>query len=200
HLLDEAQLVAVLEGEAEQVGRLVVVDPPHQDRVELDRDQAGGGGRLDPREGVGQTVALGQGDAGLTVEGVDADVDAGQAGRPQVLRDPGQADAVGGHRDLRGRVERREPGDHVGQVAPQQGLPPGEADLLDAHLHGDAGEPDDLRGAEHRGARQPGHAVFGQAVGAPHGYAVCYGDEAVSEGADVADDVWDDQGFNSGYR
>ena len=80
HLLDEAQLVAVLERESQQVGGLVVVDAAHQHRVDLHWRQSGVGRRGQAVQHVGEPVAAGQRLETGRIECVDRDVDAIEAG------------------------------------------------------------------------------------------------------------------------
>ncbi len=60
HLLDEAHLRAVVEGERDEIGELVVVDPAHRDRVELEGAQPRRGSRGDTPEDVVEPVATGE--------------------------------------------------------------------------------------------------------------------------------------------
>ena len=60
HLLDEPQLVPALQAVAQQRHGLVVVDPAHQHRVDLDRGEPGRGGRRQAGQHVGQPVAVGE--------------------------------------------------------------------------------------------------------------------------------------------
>jgi hypothetical protein len=65
HLLDEAELVPAVQAEAQQTGRLVVVDAAHQHRLHLHRGQPGGGQRPgEPREadavGAGSPLVISQ--------------------------------------------------------------------------------------------------------------------------------------------
>ena len=112
HLLDEAQLVAVLQAEVEQRDGVLLVDPAQQDGVDLDRRQPGGLRGGEPGEDVVEPVAVGELLEAVAVDGVEADVDPVQPGRGQRRGDPGQADRVGGQADLgagaqRGRARRR---------------------------------------------------------------------------------------------
>src|SRR3954468_2432527 len=59
HLLDEAQLVPLVQAEPQQGHGLVVVHAAHEDGVDLDRAQAGALGGGQPREDVGEPVAVG---------------------------------------------------------------------------------------------------------------------------------------------
>ena len=59
HLLDESQLVAARQAPREQLRRLVVVDAPQQDGVDLDRGEAGRRRGLEAAHDVVEPVAAG---------------------------------------------------------------------------------------------------------------------------------------------
>ena len=116
HLLDEPQLIAPLEAERQQVDGLVVVRPAHQHAVDLDGCKSGVEGRLEPTQHVVQPVATRQRRERRALQGVEADVDALQPGSGQIFDDAREPDAVGGHRQRRTRMHRRDPGDDVDQA------------------------------------------------------------------------------------
>ncbi len=91
HLLDEAQLVAVIEAEPQQRRGLVVVEVAHQHRVDLDRDQARRGRGGQPVQHVGQPVPAGQLAERLRAQRVQRHVDPVQPGRVQRRRRCGRA-------------------------------------------------------------------------------------------------------------
>ena len=105
----------------------------------------------------------------LTVDRVDADVEARESGIDQVGELRGEADAVGGHRDLDGAVLPLDAGDaphDLDDVASQQRLAAGEAERADAESGGHLGDLDDLVGGEDARAGEPFVALLGHAIGA----------------------------------
>jgi hypothetical protein len=83
-------------------------------------------------------------------------------------RQPGQADAVGGQRDLGPRPQRRHPRHQPGKSRAQQRLAAGEPDLGDAQAGDrDPDQPDDLVVGEQQGPGQPVQPLSRHAVGAP---------------------------------
>jgi hypothetical protein len=120
----------VLQTELEQLRCLLVVHTAHQHRVDLHRRQTGGLGRFQPFEDVFHPVAPGELLEGVGPDRVQAHVHPVQTGILQRLGLPGQADAVGGQRDLGSWQEFRRTGDDADQAAAQQRLAAGEADFV----------------------------------------------------------------------
>ncbi len=87
----------------------------------------------------GRDVAVGDGAITVGVEGVEADVEAAQAGFEQSLAEFGQAGAVGRELDGfdAGRVDKL--ADEPGDVAAQEGLAAGDAEMFEAARDGDLG-------------------------------------------------------------
>ena len=166
HELDEAHRDASLAPEGGEVDHLVVVDAAHHDTVDLDRIEAGLDRGVDPRDHPIEIVTAGELVEDLGAEGVEGDVDPAQPRIGEIVDHLGELDAVGGHGDV--DPEGGEHGDQPGQMGPDRGLTAGdahrlEAPPLDAH-------PDDaglLLIREEIVAVEPGHALFGHAVGAP---------------------------------
>ena len=148
---------------------LVVVDASLDDRVDLDRREAGFLGRLDAVEHTLEFVTARHLLELDPVEGVEADVDPTQSGVTQRLGHEAHRGAVGGHRQIDRTIrplDRCELLDEHGQVRPHGRLTAGEADPSNAvPLHEHAGEPLDLLEGHHLRAGQPLHALLGHAVG-----------------------------------
>ncbi|GAA3069705.1 hypothetical protein GCM10020000_62670 [Streptomyces olivoverticillatus] len=121
HLLDEAQLVAVLDGPGQQVRGLVVVAAGHQDRVDLDRGESGGVSGGEAVEDVLVALAARQVREDVGAQGVEGDVDPVQPGVRQRLCGAGQADAVGGQRQPGARGEGGAALDDGDEAGAQQG-------------------------------------------------------------------------------
>lgn len=122
---------------------LVLVDPAPYHHVDLGLREAGGlrgsnavehGGNRD----VGITHAL----EGIIAQAVQADSDPSQPGILQAARFLGQQDRIGGERNLDrfafGGIETGEFFDQLFDAATQQGLAPGQADLVNAQPDEDA--------------------------------------------------------------
>ncbi|MPM51857.1 hypothetical protein SDC9_98608 [bioreactor metagenome] len=173
HLLDEPQLDALPSGPFDQSRRLVVVDAPHQHRVDLHRFQARLLRRADPAEDVGMAPAAGQSAETLRVEGVERDVDPVQAGGPQILGPRGETDPVGGQRDDGARRQLRDRGDDQRQVPAQQWLTAGEPYAADPEpLHPDPDQADELLVGEQPVVRHPVQPLGRHAIGASQVAAV----------------------------
>jgi hypothetical protein len=173
HLLYEAQFVVVLHGPGQQVRGLVVVQPRHQDGVDLDRVQARLAGGFQALDDVLVAIAAGEGLENVGAQCVQGDVHPVQARRLQGRRRALEADAVGGQGHLGARLERGHPLHDADEAWAQQGLAAGEADLSDAQLpYGYVDEADDLVVREQVGLGEPLQALFGHAVRAPQIAAV----------------------------
>ena len=105
-------------------------------------------------------------------------------GRGQRLGAAGEADAVGGERDVRTRPQGRRRRDDALEPAAQQRLAAGEAQLVHAEVADrDRDEPDELVVGELLVARHPVEAFGGHAVGAAEVAAVGQGDAEVGRDA-----------------
>ena len=124
-----------------------------------------------------EPVAAGDRGEPVGPQRVHRDVEPVDARRGQPLGAAGEADAVGGERDVRTRPQGRRRRDDVLQAAAQQRLAAGEAQLLHAEVvHRDRHEPDELVVGELLVARHPVEAFGGHAVGAAQVAAVGQGD------------------------
>ena len=103
HLLDDPQLVVVVEAVAQQLGGVLVVDPAQQHRVDLDRSEPGAVRGLEPGQHVVEPVAAGDLVEQVAADGVQADVDAVEAGGRQGLGGAGETEGVRGQGDLGAR-------------------------------------------------------------------------------------------------
>jgi hypothetical protein len=114
-------------------------------------------------------------DRGETVgaQGVERHVEPVDPGRGQRLGAAGEAEAVGGERDVRTRSLVRRGRDDALEPTAQQRLAAGEAQLVHAEVADrDRDEPDELVVGELLVARHPVEAFGGHAVGAAEVAAV----------------------------
>ena len=165
HDLDEGQVEALVAAPADQAVELVVVDALEGDSVDLDR-QPRPLGRFQALHDPVQLAPAGDRGELVRIERVERDVD---PPHPQVGQLPGvagQLAAVGGQGQL---VERpalevaREVADQAHDVAPDQGLAAGQAQLAHALAHEGAAQAVQLLEAQDLGLGQEGH-VFRHAV------------------------------------
>jgi len=195
HELDEAHLHAVLAAVFGERNNLIVVDSALHDCVHLDRLQADRHGRFDSLEHRVELVALGDRAELVALQRVETHVDARQACAAQVVGHERQRRAVGGECHVDGHpgarrvgagrhCQRREFFDQHRQVGAHRRLAAREADAVDSEaFNADSRDAVQFFVGEHLGARQPGHAFFGHAVGAAEIAAVGDGDAQVAHGA-----------------
>ena len=193
HVLDEPQLPATAQALGQETWRAFLHGGGHGHGIDLDGVQAGLLGAGDPGQDVGEPVAASDGGVVLRVQGVDGDVDAVQAGRPQPGGPLLQAQAVRGQGDVRlgsGRgPQHGQCFDDFLQVAPHERLATGQADALDSQaLDGDTPQAGELGGGQQIRGGQPLETLRGHAVGATQVAAVRDGQAQVAHGAPVAVD------------
>ena len=193
HVLDEPQLPATAQALGQETWRAFLHGGGHGHGIDLDGVQAGLLGASDPGQDVGEPVTASDGGVVLRVQGVDGDVDAVQARRPQPGGPLLQAQAVRGQGDIRfdpGRgPQRGQCFDDLLQVAPHERLATGQADALDPQaLDGDAPQAGELGGGQQIRGGQPLETLRGHAVGATQVAAVRDGQAQVAHGAPVAVD------------
>ncbi|ESU50467.1 hypothetical protein P376_1550 [Streptomyces sp. HCCB10043] len=178
----------MFDGERGEFADLVVVDPAHRNRVDLDGCEAGRTGRAQSGQDVGEPVAPGDRGEPLGAQGVQADVDPAQPGVAQGGGAASQADAVGGEGQF-GRIGQSvQTGDEPGQTAAQQRFAAGEPYLGDAETPGGhVDESDHLVVGEQFGPGQPVEALGGHAVRAAQIAAV--GERDPQVGVDPAEPV-----------
>ena len=156
HLLDEAQLVVALDAPGEQLAGLVVVETTHQHGVDLDRPEARSSRGLEAGDDVVQAVATCHLVERVRPDGVEADVDAIEAGVGQRLGRAGEAQSVGRDGQLEGRIDGARTSDDVDQTTSYEWLTPGEPHLAHPEpLGGDTHQADDLVVTEDVVVRQP---------------------------------------------
>jgi hypothetical protein len=138
---------------------LLVVGAALDDHVDLDRAEAGALGGVDAAQHVGdREVGVVHAPEDPVVDRVEADRDAAEPGRLQGRRLAREDRAVGRQREVETlAVGARELGQHRDQpleVAAQERLAAGEADLLDAVGDEQARDANDLLEGEQRRVRQ----------------------------------------------
>ncbi len=164
HVLDEAHLRGDGRRVLDQVGQLVVVDPTHHDRVELEPGPARLPHRRDALQHPSVRIASGQRLEAILAQRVEADRDPVEARRAQRGRLLGQQHPVRGHGQvLDARVGREEPHEPV-EVAPEQRLTAGETHLVHPQVGEDVHEPVHLLEGQHVIAGQPDVLLLGHAV------------------------------------
>jgi hypothetical protein len=134
----------------------LIVEAALDDHVDLDRAESGGFGGLDALQHIGNRhIHVVHGPEDGVVEGVEADGDALEAGGLEGRGLLGQQHAVGGEGHLHvGNLDQL--GDELFQVAAQQRLAAGEADLGDAMGRKKAGEAGDFLEGQQGFPRQEG--------------------------------------------
>src|SRR5215207_4285910 len=177
HELDPADDVA---GPAPPLGKLddvVLAEAAYPERVHLDRPDARMFLQLgQPRQHLIQGRAAGDLMELLVLQGVQADVDPGQAGLGQR---PGQLleqEAVGRQTQAGGALDLGEVAHQVRQARSQGWLAAGQPQLADAERHRDPRQSPDLLEREQPLAGEPGHPLFRHAVGAAEVAAVRHRD------------------------
>jgi hypothetical protein len=108
----------------------------------------------------------------LGVDGVEADVDAVEAGPGQRGGRPLQAHPIGRHRDPRAGLESGDAGDDVDERASQQWLAPGQTDLLDPQPDENPHQTEHFLVGQHLRFGHPVQALGGHAIGAAQVAAV----------------------------
>ena len=172
HVLDEADLNVLVAGHFDEWHNLAVVDATHDDAVDFEPDAGAETVELEdpvyaPLHGV-EAFPAGHNLELKGVEGVEAEVDAGEPGLDHGVELAVEGDAVGGEADLLEAVGA-EGAEllHQGEYVPAHGgLAAGESDLGDALGDEDGGEHDNLRGGEELVVGGERHALLGHAVDA----------------------------------
>ena len=147
HVLDEAHHDVGPAESLHQLQQSVVVDPPLHHDVELDRPQAGRHGGVQAAQHrfqrLIQAVHVLE---HVRVERIQADRHPIQPGVGQRPRVPFEQKAVGGQRDVvdAARTQRRQRRDQPCQIAAQERFAAGDAQLADAQVREQPGQPDRL--------------------------------------------------------
>jgi hypothetical protein len=144
HELDEPEPEPVLPRELDQGEDVVVVDAALDHGIDLDRIEAQEPGGQQPLQDAGQVVAPGQGTEFRGTQGVEARVDPAEARAEQPRRVLLQVRGVGRQGKVPEPSQAGKGGNQGIQPVPQQGLPPGEPDLLDPRLQKQPGQARDL--------------------------------------------------------
>jgi hypothetical protein len=181
HVLDEAGLHSPAAGELQEVQHLVVVVPPDDHGVQLDRGEPGLPRGINARDDVGVARAASELLHPFGAKGIEAHRDPPEAGGAERLGLTCEQDAVGGQREIGDRVVARQQCHERGQVVPKERLPAGEPHLAYAEPGEDARHPVDLLEGENRFPRQPDVLRLGHAVAAPEIAAIGDGDPKVAE-------------------
>jgi len=181
HVLDEPHLGAGAASELEQIDQLIVIGPARHDGVDFHGIEAGAGGRIDPRQDRRMLVEPGQPFEALTIERVEADGDAVQAGIAKGPGLVGQEDAVRREREVVDSRQRRQLRDEHRQIPAEQRLAARDPDPVGTDRHERAGERGDLLEREQRFAGQPGVVRLRHAVVTPQVAAVGHRDPEAPE-------------------
>src|SRR3954468_5720638 len=189
HELDEAHLVRVLARELGERDRLLLGEPAHRDRVDLDRVRLGVLREdLEAAQNARQRVAAGPLEEAGALERVDRDVEAVDARAHELLGVALEQVAVRRDREV---LDARHAGEHRGErreVAADEWLAAGQAHVADAHVGEQRDEPDDLLEAQDVVALEPRQPLRRHAVLAAEVAAVGDGDADVGDPAPVAVD------------
>jgi hypothetical protein len=171
HVLDEAHLEAALAPEGGERLRLELVHAGEEHGIDLDRREATSDRRVEPGEHGAQPVAPRHPRELLAVQGVEADVQAERPRGREIPRLLGEEHAVGRQRQAVEAGDRGETLDEPWEVAPDERLAPGDADLPHPRPDRDPRHTRELLERQERLAREP-HRLLGHAVGAPEVAAV----------------------------
>ena len=186
HNLDKAQVPAGLHRLPGQVNHLVVVHPPHDDGVDLDRLQPRRVRRLQPGQHVLQPAQPRDGVEPFRVERIQADVDPVQAGGGQFVGVAGQQDAVGRHRQVVNAGDAGQGAHQVNDSGPRQRLPAGQAYLADAQLSPRPDDGLDFLVAQYLLVRPPGDPLRRHTVDTAQVAAVSDRDAQITDGTIVS--------------
>ena len=175
-------MVAAVPGERHD---LVVVDPPLDHRVDLDRAEACLFRGLDPVEHALEFVAARHLEEAPAIECVEADVDPREARAAQRLGDRAQRCPVRRHRQVDrtgGSLETCQLLDQYREMCSHGRFTTGEADAgYPVALDEDPGESLDLLERHHLRARQPLHPLLGHAIGAAEVASVGHRDPQIAD-------------------
>jgi hypothetical protein len=165
HELDEADLEARRAGELRERDRLLLGEVAQRHRVDLDRPHAlVAGDRLQAAQHLRQRVAPGQLEEAVALERVDRHVDARDAGLDERVGVAFEQVGVGGQRQVLDAGHRREHRDQPRELASDERLAAGQAQVRHAHPGHYSRQPFDLLEGEDLGALQPGQPVGRHAV------------------------------------
>ena len=184
HVLDEADVHRSVDREPGEAER-VLLEPAHDDGVDLDRVEAEGERGVDAGERLLQATQAGDAGELIGVERVERDVDAVEPGVTQLGRQARQQGAVRGEGDVLDLGNGADLADERDDAVAHQRFAAGEADPPDALLRDEADEARDLLGREQLIVSARGHALGGHAVDAAVVALICYGDAQVGDAAPV---------------
>ena len=132
HVLDEAHLQTMLAGEASEGNDFRLGEMADADGVDFDGMETDLLGRKDAFQDFVQSITPGNLAKSISLECVEAYIDAAQPGVVQGLGLAGEENAVGGQADV---ADARNPADHFdksGQFPAHERLPAGQANFVDA--------------------------------------------------------------------
>ena len=184
HHFDEAHLPIAVEGEPGEGGEVaVVVEAADGDGVDFDAETGAFGG-FEAGEDVAEIApASDLAEAGI-VEGVEADVDAGEAGFAEGAGEVVEENAVGGEADGLDAGGGGGGADEFDEVAAERGFAAGEADFLEAEFGEEADEGEQFVVLQEGAAGAEGH-VLGHAIDTAQVAGVGQRDAQVIDGAAV---------------
>src|SRR6185295_5623663 len=199
HGLDEAHVPGAIEGQRRERDDVLLVEAGRDHGVELDRAQARRLGRLDARPDLGERAPAHDARDARRVEAVDMHVDAAEAGGDQPFGEPGEAYAVGRHREVRETVDAREALHDLHQVRTERRLATGQADLPEAQRDRHTRDGLDLSRTEELARRQERQTFERHAVHTAKIAVVSEGDTQVVDLPAPAV-TWHGGIFGRGYR
>ncbi|MNQ84274.1 hypothetical protein D3C85_993970 [compost metagenome] len=165
HLLDEADIQPALHRKGHQVLDLVVVAPLLHHGVQLDPAEARRPRRLYAGQDLVEAVATGEGGKTFALEGIEADVQAGDAGLTQFAGHMPELRAVAGDGQVLQLITRAQARQQGGESLAHQRLAAGDADARNPESDEGVGHGVELFETEDLRPRSEDH-VLAHAIGA----------------------------------
>ncbi len=143
---------------------LIVVKAFYQNRVDLQRREPGCHGYVDACQSVLKPSAPGDAGVLFRIKGVQTDVDPPEPRGLEIRSHFRQQNAVGGHGKIPDAGDGPELFHQIQHPGTHQGLSPGQADLVNAHVRPGTHQCLDLLKGKVGGMPALGHALLGHAV------------------------------------
>ena len=165
HVFDKAQVDGAVDGQSCE-GRHILVEPAHNNAVDLNGLKAPSQRRVDASHGLLESTQTRDLSKERRVERVERDVDAVKAGIFELWRQLGQQGAIGGKRDILDPRNRADVANERNDTAADQRLAARQAHATNAFPRYQAHKTGDFLGAEQLVVCTGRHAIGRHAVNA----------------------------------